>query len=201
MRDIGYNSQRDNYNFAGKFSAYSQCFSSSAWMFLSYYCDSIKADDDNGLMNYVDDVEASVGYPGIGEKVRQKYNWIKGNTSLWWNVQKEAIEKYMWLNGHKGEVLFHDKTFPFYSLSSVLKDGPVIIGTNKIGGLPGGHIVLIVDTDKHNDTFIVNDSFGNARSNYADQDGHKVIYPSRWLQQYVVYKNPDLIRCMFWVKK
>ena len=201
MREIGYNSQRDNFNFAGKFSAWLQCFSTCSWMLLSYYCEHIKADDDNGLMNYVDDVEAAVGSPGIGEKVRQKYNWIKGNTSLWWNVQKEGIEQYMWRDGHKGNALFHDATFPIYSLPAILKDGPVIIGTDKMGGLPDGHIILLCDYDKERDVFIVNDPFGNARSNYSDHDGEAVKYSPYWLRQYSVYKKPDNVRCMFWVNK
>jgi hypothetical protein len=201
VRVIGYNSQRDNYDFAGKFKAWNQCFSTSAWMFLSYYCDNIKADDDNSLQLYVDDVEASVGKSGVGEKVKQKYNWITGNTSLWWNVQKEGIEKYMWKNGFHGEALFHDASFPFYSLSSILKDGPVIIGTHQMGGLPGGHIILLVDVDTNVDTFIVNDPFGNARTNYSDHNGNMARYSSKWLLPFVTYKKPDLIRCIFWVKK
>jgi hypothetical protein len=201
MRSIGYNSQRDNFNFAGKFPAWSQCFSTCSWMFLSYYCPEIKAGDDKGLMNFVDDVESMVGKPGIAEQVKKKFPNITGYSSLWWNVQKEAVEKYMWMHGHKGNMLFHDASFPAYSLSSAIKNGPIIIGTKKIGQLPDGHIILLAGYDDHKSMFYVNDPFGNARSNYADHDGQGVIYPYPWLLQYIVYKKPDKVRCMFWVDK
>jgi hypothetical protein len=202
LREIGYNSQRNNFNFAGKFPAWSQCFSTCAWMLLSYYCPaSIIAKDDEGLQNYVDDVEATVGKPGIGEKVRNKFRWITGNTSLWWNVQKEGIEKYMWMHGCKGSMEFHEKDFSIDSLQGQLKDGPIILGTDKMGGLPDGHIILLVDYDDDRDLFIVNDPFGNARTNYSDHNGEAVKYSLYWLRKYSVYKKPDIVHCMFWVNK
>ena len=70
---INYNSQRDNISFAGKFPGFWQCFTTCSWMLMSYYCDKIKAGDDKGLSLYLDDVEAIVGKPGIGEKIKNKY--------------------------------------------------------------------------------------------------------------------------------
>lgn len=200
MRKIGYNSQRDNFSFAGKFPGWAQCFSTCAWMFLSYYVPGIKAADDHGLMNYVDDVEATVGDDGIAEKVKQKFNWITGRTSLWWLVQKEAVEAYMWRAGIEGKMVFHDGTFPMYSLSSILNGGPVIVATNKIGGVPGGHIILLVDYDKDGKAYKVNDPYGNARVRYADINGNGVIYGSDWLHQYLKGRGikPGKCRCMYW---
>lgn len=200
MRKIGYNSQRDNFSFAGKFPGWAQCFSTCAWMLLSHFSKEYRADNDTGLMNYVDDVEASVGEPGIAEKVRQKFNWITGKTSLWWLVQKEAIELYMWRAGIKGKAVFHDGTFPIYSLPVILKNGPIIIATNKLGGLPGGHIILLVDYDPDTRAVSVNDPYGNARVKYISHDGAGVLYSQDWLSQYLGGKGiqPGRCRVMYW---
>lgn len=182
MRKITYNSQRDNIDFAGTFPGWAQCFSTSAWMFLSYYDPGIRADDDKGLAAYVDDVEASVGAVGIAERVMPKFPWIKGRTSLWWPIQREAIQAHM----PDYNVLFNEH-FPIEQLIDVIDRGPVIIGTNKMGGLRGGHIILLVDYDRDRRSFMVNDPYGDARGNYRYSDGAGVLYPYEWLLQYIDY--------------
>jgi hypothetical protein len=204
MRKIGHNDQSDNFNFLKKLSGWIQCFSTTSWMFMSYYAKNIRADDDRGLMNYVDDVEATVGKPGIGEKVKQKYRWITGRTSMWWLVQREAIETYLWRNGVAGKIIFRDGDMLISSLPSVLRMGPVILGTHKMGGLPGGHIILAVDYDASIRSIIGNDPAGNARNKYADRhkknSGHNVIYSLDWIRPYL--KVPGVkdgyCRCMYW---
>ncbi len=200
MRTIGYNSQRNNYSFAGKFSAWSQCFSTAAWMFMSFYTPTIEAEDDNGLMNYIDDVEAVVGKPGIGEKIKNKYSWITGNTSLWWLTQKEGIENYLWKAGVIGQAIFKDGDYLISDLPNLLEKGPIILGTNKLGGLPGGHIILLIDYDKFNYAFLVNDSFGDAKYHYVNQNGNSIIYQENFLKQFIAIKNTDKCRIIYWKK-
>lgn len=200
MRKIPYNSQRDNYDFGGTFKAWWQCFSTCSWMFMSYYTNRISSPDDKGLAAYLDDVEATVGKPGIAEACMRKYKWITGRTSLWWKIQEEGINKYLNDYGVGGSCAFFDGNFPIYSLSSVLRNGPVILATRGIGGLPGGHIILLVDHDEKEGSFIVNDPFGNAMMSYRDIDGSAVQYNYDWLKRYIVVQK-ERCRCMFWNKK
>lgn len=192
---FSYNSQRDNYTFAGKFKAFWQCFSTSAWMFLSWYIPGIDGTDDEGLAKYLDDVEDSVGKPGMGEKIKNKFNWIKGKTSYWWLVQRAGIEVWMWKNGIHGTCKFSDYAIDFDKLNKLLESGPVIFGTNKIGRLPGGHIILVMSYV--GGSYICNDPFGNATSHYQDTDGEKVVYPDWYLKKYCGNKK-GLVRCLWW---
>ena len=189
---IGYNSQRDNINFAGKFPGFWQCFTTCAWMFMSYYSKSIEATDDNGLAGYLDDVEMTVGNPGIGEKIKNKYNWIKGHTSEWWLVQQNGIEEYLWKKGTTGNAIFKDQTIGYDSLKGLLDVGPVILGTNKLGGLKGGHIILAIG---YNDSGIIcHDPYGNAVTGYRSAAGGGVLYGDSYLRNFTGEK----IRCMYW---
>jgi uncharacterized protein YvpB len=171
--EIGYNSQRDNYSFFNTFPGWAQCFSTSAWMLMSYFTAKITAGDDAGLAQYVDDVEANVGKPGIGEIIKRKYNWISGNTSYWWLVQEAAITKWLNERGLIGHAKFINGG-TYADISIALINGPVILQTNKLGGLPGGHIILLVGME--NENFIVNDPYGNANTKYVDKNGHQVLY-------------------------
>ena len=173
QHSIGYNSQRNNYSFLNMFPAWSQCFSTSAWMFMSFYSSKIKAEDDETLAVYVDDVEDSVGSPGVGEIIKRKYDWIKGRTSLWWLVQEAGITK--WLNRFdvKGKAKFVNGG-TYFDVNMRLETGPVIIGTDKLGGLPGGHIILLIGLEGSD--YIVNDPYGNANTLYSDKNGKAVKY-------------------------
>jgi hypothetical protein len=160
-------------------------------MLMSFYTDKIDASDDNMLARYLDDVEIKVGEIGIGEKVFKE----NGFSSFWWSVQKAGIEK--WLNGFgvSGHVVFRDKTIGFYDLKELLIPGPVIIGTDKLGGLPGGHIMLAVgSTDT---SLIAKDPYGDANTNYKNQNGDDVRYDFSFIMPHMIYKTPDKIRCMY----
>lgn len=178
---VAYNSQRNNYNFAGKFSAWTQCFSTCAYMLLSYWAPKkFPADSDILLASYVDDVEATVGKPGIGEEIWRKFQWaigINGKTSYYFEVHKAALQLYLNKAGVSG------KAFARYGASwteyeSALKAGPVIIGTSTMGKLPNGHMILALGDDRFNDPF------GDAKNNYRDPNGANVIYPKDWFKQY-----------------
>lgn len=190
--NVIYNSQRDNFNFKGKFPVWKQCFSTCAFMFISFFNDTIFGDKD--LVKYIDDVEAQVGEPGIAEKVIQKFKWITGFTSMWWLVQKEGIEKWLWRSGIQGEAVYVDKGH-WQDIIIALDYGPIILGTDKMGGLPNGHIILLIGTD--NDAFIVHDPFGNATTKYVDINGDAVRYPIKYLIGYAG-DNP---RYMYWKSK
>jgi hypothetical protein len=180
MREIDYNSQRDNFNFDGGFSGYKQCFSTCAWMFLSYYGQFYDGTDDAMLKNYVDEVEAEVGKAGIAEEIKKKYSWIKGKTSYWALVQQAAIQDYL-----PNKKIIFDEFYDIEDLRSLVIKGPVIIHTSKIGGLKGGHIILLVDYLPNVDVFVVNDPFGDARSNYKNDNGKEIPYRFDWLKKYI----------------
>lgn len=184
MRLLEYNSQRDNYDFEGQFKGSCQCFSTSVWMFLAYYVPDIIAHDDNGLAKYVDDVSNIVGKPGIGEQVKSEHPEITGNTAYWWQVHKAAIEKIF--SDHLGhcpqKVAFREQV-TIDELKNALENGPVILGTRKLGGLPGGHIILAVDKDAGN--IYCNDPYGDATKGYASRNGENVKYPIDWLSHHI----------------
>jgi hypothetical protein len=180
--DISYNSQRDNITFGGTFSGYSQCFSTSAWMFMSYYSLQIDALNDIELSKYLDDVEVTVGStPGIAEEIQKQDHSIIGKTSLYWEVQRAGITK--WLNnvGVKGKAICN-YTASLSQAREILKQGPVIIGTNKLGNLPGGHIILGIGFDDIH--IICHDPFGNANKNYLNTNGKEVYYEDSFLVKY-----------------
>jgi len=190
--NIKYNSQRDNYSFKGKFKAWWQCFSTSSWMFMSFYSGLIDGKDDNGLSIYLDDVETKVGKPGIGEIIKRKYKWITGGTSFWWLVQKAGIGKYLNADGIEGKAIFIDRIINYEKLRTLIKRGPVILQTKKIGRLPSGHIILAIGYDKSG--IICHDPFGNAMTFYSDKDGKAVKYPDDYLRLFTGEK----IRCIYW---
>ena len=159
---------------------------------MSYYSKSIDATDDNGLAGYLDDVEMVIGKPGIGEKIRNKYSWIKGHTSEWWLVQQNGIEAWLWRQGLRGNAVFRDLTVPFDDLRSLIDGGPIILGTSKLGGLPGGHIILAIGyTDEG---IICHDPYGNAIKKYTSAAGANILYPDGFLR----IATGEKIRCMYW---
>lgn len=190
LHKVVYNSQRNNINFNGKFSGWRQCFTSCAWMLMSYYSKDIKGGDDEALSIYFDDVEDSVGHPGIGERIKMKFKWIRGKTSYWWKVQQEGIEHWLWQRGVKGNAIFQKK-IKFQDLYRLIQEGPVIIGTKKMGGLKGGHIILCVGKN------VYHDPFGDAKTNYRSHIGANVVYPREFLEKY----TGEEILCIYWKKK
>jgi len=184
---VGYNSQRNNFNFAGKFSGYKQCFSTSAWMFLSFFSSLVKAGDDEGLAWYLDQVEAGVGKTGIAERTIAKMPYIpRIGSSFWWVVQIEAI-RYVIAEHRKrsavvreGNPVFIDKG-PWEALHAMLENGPAIVATHKMGDLPGGHIVLI--TGVGDEQYIINDPFGNPLKKYVTGNGYGVVVPGAWFRE------------------
>lgn len=204
QHEIGYNSQRDNYSFGGRFSAWSQCFSTCAWMFLSFYSPRVEADNEAGLRWYVDEVEAQVGgRPGIAERVIRKFRWISGYTSLWWLVQKAGVEYVLRVHGVAGGGVFRESNGTAEEMSARLERGPVILGTSRLGGLRGGHIILVIGRESDANgrlQWIVHDPFGDANANYSRENGAAVRYDAEMLARYTenVTGRPGCIRYLFW---
>jgi hypothetical protein len=181
--NIRYNSQRNNINFDGTFPGSKQCFTTCSWCFMSFYTNKIDAKDDVGLSKYFDDLETTIGLPGIGEEMKQKDNSIVGKSSQYWEVQKYGITTYLNRNGIKGKAVCN--YVGYYNMIKLLVDsGPVILGTNTLGGLSGGHIILAVGYDDKN--LIVHDPYGNALTNYKDTNGEYVSYPDEYLKKFFV---------------
>jgi len=192
IHTIDYNSQRDNIS-TGGFRAYWQCFSTSVWMFMSFYSSKIIAENDNDLYEYLDDVEDSIGKPGIGEIVKRKFSWITGRTSFWWLIQLEGIKKWLHARSVKGNAFFIDNTIEFEKIRKYLDKGPLILQTKRMGGLPGGHIILAIGYTEN--AIICHDPFGDAVSNYKNTRGDAVVYQDSYLKKYTGNK----IRFIHWV--
>lgn len=184
MRKIEYNSQRDNYDFEGQFRGSCQCFSTSVWMFLSYFSPDIIAGDDKGLKKYVDDVSNIVGSPGIGELVASTDHSITGNSAYFWTVHKAAIEKKFSdkLFKYPDKVIFKNQITANDLIKAIVRS-PVILGTRKLAGLPGGHIILVTDYD--GEDFICNDPYGDANTGYKNRNGEQVVYSKALLDGHI----------------
>jgi hypothetical protein len=181
--DIQYNSQRDNIDFNGTFPGFKQCFTTSAWMLMSYYSLEIDGNDDVALSKYFDDVEVTVGnVPAIGELAKRKDPTIQGATSYYWEVQRLGIT--MWLNNLKvvGQAKL-EFSITLQRLRDLLTTQPVIIGTRQLGGLPAGHIILAVGMDDV--SIMCHDPYGNAKTNYTDANGQYVYYKDEMLKNHL----------------
>ena len=173
IRKIGYNWQVNNIT-ENNLNAFSQCFSTSIWMMLSYYCPSeYQADDDQGLSKYVLYCE------------EQKVNYP--HPSLLWVIQQKAMQKYLDDAEFEGKVIYRDGDWPIADLYDTVDKTPVIIGTKKLGRLPDGHIILLADVWGI-ESFDVKDPYGNANTNYEKNgplDGDDVIYTLDFLRPHI----------------
>lgn len=191
---VGMNYQTDNLEpqIKGKVGVFKnswQCFDTCAWMLLSWISPDIyKHDDDKGLLKYLDDVEASVGEPGIAEKLSNK----KSGTSYFFYIQKAAIQAWADNAGIIGEAVFEEKKIKFDDLPELISNNsPVILGTHGLGGTRG-HIILAVGSS--DDHIIINDPYGDARDNYTDEFGDGVFYEKKWLKKF----TGKYVNCIYW---
>ena len=205
IHKVGYNSQRDNFDFSGKFKGYQQCFSTSAHMFMSYYSTVVDAGNDDQLAWYLDQVEASIGVRGVAEKVIRFVPGIPSKgSSYWWKVQVAGINEVLGIHGENGYVASKGAA-DWYDAGSwtqfeeALRKGPVIAGTHKMGGLPGGHIVLVVGIDYQKGTYYLNDPYGNPLSNYKGKQGEGIEVPIDWFRiQCSRATQKNKVRFIYW---
>jgi hypothetical protein len=174
---IIYNSQRNNFDFAGQFRGSCQCFSTSVWMAMSYFNSAIIADDDIGLSRYVDDVSDVVGSAGIAEEIKKEVSGIVGNSAYFWQVQQAGMKK--WMDGTTGEAIW-EKNATYDRISELCEETPIVLGTSKLAGLPGGHIILAIG-NAGNGLFF-HDPYGDAVSWYKNPNGGEVIYPREFIE-------------------
>ena len=181
MLNIGYNSQRNNPAVQG-LSPHVQCFATSAWMFLSFYApEKYPYNNDELLSYYIMDVirngkDKEFEWKDQAEMI-QKYLDAAG-------VQKK-VQLAIDLNTGKGKLKIDE-------LETILKTDPVIVGTKKMGGLPGGHIILAKGavTDR---VICCNDPYGNANCNYSSTDGNGVLYQYQMFDK----NDPENIRGIY----
>jgi hypothetical protein len=179
---VGHNDQRNNFNFAGKFPGWKQCFGTSAHMFVSYYVREILAMDDKQLAEYVDQAEASVGIVGVAEAVIRKMPWIpQSGSSYYWDVHKAVLNSLFDRHGVDVQAQWFDAG-SWEQFMDDLAKGPLIVGTSRMGGLPGGHIVLVVGWNDDAKAFILNDPYGNPLSAYRNHNGAGVEVPADWFR-------------------
>lgn len=169
MRDVGYNNQRDNFTING-IGPWSQCFATCVWMLLSYYApEKYRYDDDKALKKYIAEITA-------GGAARE-YEWEAQRIMIQKYLDRAGVEKRVKLGISLQTGVGQTSVAELHEL---LKAGPVIIGTKKMAGLPGGHIILGVDNADDGEKIVVNDPFGNAATSYSNENGKGVVYPISW---------------------
>jgi hypothetical protein len=184
-RHIGYNSQRNNVKVNG-LGGYSQCFSTVNWMRMSYYSPLVIVEDDKGLAQYLQYIETE------GKKLENV-----PHPSLYFDVQAAGVTKWLNDRGVSGHDVFQEK-FPIDALPEKLKKCPITIGTHNLGGLPNGHIILLVDWDEYSGSFVVNDPFGDAILKYDENNsGESLLYPFNFLLPYINY-NGGTAHVLYW---
>jgi hypothetical protein len=169
-----YIDQRKQFNWSGKLHPHRQCFYSSAVMLLSYYLEEAK--EPEYYKQYVDDVEMSVGKPGVAEKYFPR---LTGRTGAHWHVHKKALELRLPL---MNIIFLEDQKLGFLK-ASLASNEPIIYGTTNIGGLPGGHIMVGV-RNFGVEGIVTYDPFGDARTNYQNHDGEGVVYSDDLLKKH-----------------
>lgn len=169
MRDVGYNNQRDNFTING-IGPWSQCFATCAWMLLSFYApETYRFDDDKALKKYIAEITAG--------GVAREYEWEAQRIMIQKYLDRAGVEKRAKLGINLQTGIGTTSTLELHNL---LKAGPVIIGTKKMAGLPGGHIILGIDNVGDDEKIAVNDPFGNAVTGYTSVFGKGVEYPISW---------------------
>jgi len=169
---------------------------------MAYYAPAIDARDDKGLCRYVDDVETSVGEAGSAEAMmredrRMRDLVARGTKSMFfWAIHRHAIEGFLHREGVRGRCVFCE-TMTLDDVDSVLEDGPVIMGTTALGGLKGGHVILLISKARHKNAYYVNDPYGDARTRYRQHDGCGVLYARKRIERHGT-RHGRVCRCMFW---
>lgn len=168
-----YINQRKQKNWAGKLSGYRQCFYSAAVIFQSYFLTAI-TNWKTFYEEYVDSTEATVGKPGIAERL---FPNLTGRTGAFWAVHLAAIKENVPFKNFQFK-----ENLSFEELKKIIETRPAIIGTNKIGGLPGGHIIVAVRNAPGG--VVVKDSYGNANTNYKDHNGDEIVIKDELLKKH-----------------
>jgi hypothetical protein len=170
------NDQNDNFNFDGKFYGSIQCFSTSCFQLASYLAPwRYQALNDIQLANYIRDI-----LKAHGEAPDNFKDTFTGD------VQKIGLQKCLDDAGAKYRVEFlapARETDLLYGLNY----SPVILGTEKLGGLPGGHVVTIIND--LGDAWEIADTFGNAWERYRVRKGGIYQYSKDWFRQFAMDKG------------
>jgi hypothetical protein len=106
----------------------------------------------------------------LGQSVLNQYD---GNLNQLWDVQRKYIEDKLKASGElEGKKVVFKYNVTKEMLKAALLKSPVIVNTSPIyNGQRLGHIMLIVDYVEAEDCYVVDDSFGDARTNYTT--GHE----------------------------
>jgi|SRR6185436_19441663 len=192
---IVYNSQRDNDNWGGVLPYWAQCAYTSFIMFLSNWISIARTKEYETA--YVDDTEALVGKPGIAEEAEKKYPWIKGRTGAWFYVHRDACAQRLAAAGVKGQMVCRAgeplgggriNYGTTEEISAALKSGSPVVVSTKL--TDQGHVVLIVGETF--DAWILEDPYGDARTQYRDPNGHQVQYLKTWFNPLICEKITNL---------
>ncbi|MBC6444048.1 MAG: hypothetical protein GDA50_01255 [Alphaproteobacteria bacterium GM202ARS2] len=207
QHNIAYNSQRDNYDFDGQIPGNVQCFSTCMWMLLSAFAKSIKANDDNGLLDYVDDVESSVGDSGTAEDVMRQDQAIADavasgiDSMFFWQIHQKAFRPFLIKHGVSNvDCVFSTQERTFAQLDDILASSPVVLGTRKLGGIKGGHVILLLGKHPEKNGYWVHDPFGDARTRYRNTNGAHVFYSKKRLLMHATDDGKTAKRCIYGVK-
>jgi hypothetical protein len=93
-------------------------------------------------------------------------------------VQQEGINRLLAKKGIHKKAVFRSGLLK--DVDEALKKGPVIFGTKRIGGLSGGHIILILE--KVGTLYVCHDPFGDANTLYQSMQGAYVQYSSKMIE-------------------
>ncbi len=191
-------------DWAKQMPGWAQCMSTCAFMLLSYYVKGIQGDDDGQLSYYLQQLEFQLD-PAMKkqskdyqlklddfEQAKYARDFLKENKTYWnafkndwfnkwtsevWAIHQYALSFILKAYDVPGVVIYRETNGTWQELIGALTHGPAMLATYKLGGLPGGHIILPFQIQKKNSRFVDTcDPFGDARTGYTLKDGNMVAY-------------------------
>lgn len=158
LNEIVYFSQRNNYG-----SPFNECFPTSMVMMMANNLDVTPVDQT--LRAFMEDDLFDHFIEKTHKRTSAKYEW---------KIERDMANK--WLG--KSNMLKPDPVVWREGMTTIeieieIDNGRmVVVGTDKLGGLPGGHIVCIGGYDELN--FYLWDPFGDYRTRYGDHNGRNI---------------------------
>lgn len=156
-----------------KISGWVQCFTASAWNYLSWMTDNFfQFGDKIATLRYLTYILTG------GRNEFDQETEIPSDHDAMFMYEKQLFA----MNHYLHDIAFSDKRMngfigdggSYDAVLQIAKKRPVIVGTYKIGGLPGGHVMILDHTGNNFNVMI--DPAGDARTNYKIPSGYGVEY-------------------------
>lgn len=180
--NLTYYTQRNNWG-----DSYSECFPTS--MVMAMVNNGVEKVDPTLRKFMIDDLFAHF----IELTYRSK------EAKYYWDKEKDSCIKWLnkspYFNNSSKHYVAWIEGATYEQICKEIDEGyTVVLGTYKLGGLKGGHVLTVVGYDE-NRNFILYDPFGDPNTNYKSKNGKGVLISSS--DNSISYMGSDMYRAMF----